>query len=202
VCLFTVHVGSRFSPLSCGVFLLPPLSQAFLLLVAGHGPPLLPSVARPGQFCEGFPSPTSALSAPHPLCYMSLLFLLLITQFLFFSLGGGWSVQGAMLIWPRIVCGSTTHHLAHLVVRVFPAVWARASGGSPGALLVSPFNVKWRCSVQAGGVEGSKFCLFSVALPVRCISSVSPRFHFRRHTFCFLPLATILESPPFAFCTP
>jgi hypothetical protein len=25
-----------------------------------------------------------------------------------FSLGGGWSVQGAMLLWPRLVCGSTT----------------------------------------------------------------------------------------------
>jgi hypothetical protein len=25
-----------------------------------------------------------------------------------FSRGGGWSVQGAMLIWPRVVCGSTT----------------------------------------------------------------------------------------------
>jgi hypothetical protein len=48
--------------------------------------------------------------------------------------------------------------------------------------------------VQAGGVEGSKFCLFSVALPARCVSSISPRFHFRMHTFCFLPLATILES--------
>jgi hypothetical protein len=64
----------------------------------------------------------------------------------------------------------------------------------PGALLVSPFNVKWRFSAQAGGVEGSKFCLFSVALPAKCVSSVSPRFHFRRLAFCFLPLAAILES--------
>jgi hypothetical protein len=56
------------------------------------------------------------------------------------------------------------------------------------------FNMKWRCPAQAGGVEESKFCLFSVVLPVRCVSSVSPRFYFRRHTFCFLPLAAILES--------
>jgi hypothetical protein len=68
------------------------------------------------------------------------------------------------------------------------------SGGGVGALLVSLFNVKWRCYVQAGGVEESKFCLFSVVFPVRCISSVSPRLYFRRHAFCFLPLATILES--------
>jgi hypothetical protein len=35
---------------------------------------------------------SSELRVPHPLCNVSLLFLLLITQFLFFSLGGGWSV--------------------------------------------------------------------------------------------------------------
>jgi hypothetical protein len=44
-------------------------------------------------------------------------------------------------------------------------------------------------------VEESKFCLFSVVFPLRCISSISPRFYFRRHTFCFLPLVAILESP-------
>jgi hypothetical protein len=67
------------------------------------------------------------------------------------------------------------------------------SGGT-GALLVSPFNVKWRCSAQPGGVEESKFCLFSVVFPVRCVSGISPKFYFRKHALCFLPLATILES--------
>jgi hypothetical protein len=67
--------------------------------------------------------------------------------------------------------------------------------GGRGALLVSPFDVKWRFSVLAGDVEGSKFCLFSVVLPAKCVSSVSPRFHYRRLAFCFLPLAAILESP-------
>jgi hypothetical protein len=62
-----------------------------------------------------------ALRAPCPLCYMSLLFLLLITQFLFFSLGGDRSVQGAMLIWPTVVCENTACHLAHLVVCIFPS---------------------------------------------------------------------------------
>jgi hypothetical protein len=37
-----------------------------------------------------------------------------------FSLDGGQSVQGAMLIWPRVVCGSTANRLAHLVVCIFP----------------------------------------------------------------------------------
>jgi hypothetical protein len=53
-----------------------------------------------------------------------------------------------------------------------------------------------RFSAPAGGVEGSKLCLFSVIMPAKCFSSISPRFHYRRLTFCFLPVATILESPP------
>jgi hypothetical protein len=32
-------------------------------------------------------------------------------------------------------------------------------------------------------LEGSKFCLFSMLLPAMCISSISPRFHYRRHAF-------------------
>jgi hypothetical protein len=73
--------------------------------------------------------------------------------------------------------------------------WVLASSDSMGALLVSPFNVKWRCYAQSGGVEESKFCLFWVVFPVRCISSISPRIYFKRHAFCFLPLAAILEFP-------
>jgi hypothetical protein len=66
-------------PLSCRVFLPLPLSQAFLLLVVGRSCPCLLTV--PGEI----PLPRSlALRVPHPLCYVSLLFLLLITQFLVF----------------------------------------------------------------------------------------------------------------------
>jgi hypothetical protein len=62
------------------------------------------------QFCEGFPLPLPLeLRVSRPLCYVSFLLLLLIIQFFFcFPWVGGWSVQGAMLIWPRVVCGSTT----------------------------------------------------------------------------------------------
>jgi hypothetical protein len=80
--------------------------------------------------CEGFPFlPPLVLRAPCPLCYVSFLLLLfIIWVFFLFSLGGGWSVQGSVLIWPRVFCGSTPCCLAHLVVRVFPsglgaAVW-------------------------------------------------------------------------------
>jgi hypothetical protein len=84
-----------------------------------------------------FPFPPSALRVPCPLCYVSFLLLLLIIQFFFlFFLGGGRSVQGAMLMWPRVICGSSECHLAHFVVRVFPshlgtAVW-RWRGSPPG----------------------------------------------------------------------
>jgi hypothetical protein len=54
--------------------------------------------------------------------------------------------------------------------------------------------VKWRFSAPAGDVEESKLCLFSVIMPAKCVSSFSPRFHYRRVAFCFLPLAAILES--------
>jgi hypothetical protein len=140
----------------------------------------------------GISPPPSLQHSGSPTLFAMYLFLLLIIQFLFFSLGGSRSVQGAMLICPRVVCGNTTCCLAHLVC-VFQAIWALASGGT-GALLVSLFNVKWRCYAWAGGVEESKFCLFSVFFPVGCISSVAPRFYFRKHAFCFFSLATILES--------
>jgi hypothetical protein len=44
----------------------------------------------------------------------------------------------------------------------------------------------WRC-------EGVKVLPLLMVFPARCISSVSPRFYFREHAFCFLPLVTILE---------
>jgi hypothetical protein len=91
-----------------------------------------------------------------------------------------------MLIWPRVVCGTTACRLAYL---------AELESGSMGALLVSPFNVEWGFYEQAGGVEASEFCLFLMVFPARCISSVSPRFYFRKHAFCFIPPVAILESP-------
>jgi hypothetical protein len=112
-CLFTVHVGSGSYPLSCGVLLPPPLSHAFPLLVAGRHP-LQPEPARLGRACLfSVPGrillpPSSELRAPHPLCYLSLLFLLLITQFLFFppvrvvlSWGLCWSGLGLSVGVPR-----------------------------------------------------------------------------------------------------
>jgi hypothetical protein len=110
--LFTVHVGGGSSHLSCGVFLPPPLSQAFLLLVAGRAPLLPPESLQPArlvylQFWEGFPSPNlwcSVCPTLFPACLYCSSCLLLVSLI---SPGGGQSVQGAMLLWPRLVCGST-----------------------------------------------------------------------------------------------
>jgi hypothetical protein len=144
VCLFTAHVGGGSSPLSCAVFLPLPLSHAFLLLVAGCAPRLLPSPAWPGLFIysswKDSPSPPSALRVPHPLGYVSLLFLLLITyllslllSFCFFS-RWGLVCPGGYADLAQVVCGSIVYHLAHLV-RVFPSclgagIWR--PGGPPG----------------------------------------------------------------------
>jgi hypothetical protein len=197
--LFTAHVGGVSTPLSCGVFLPLPLSQAFPLLVAGYTSPLPPETLRPAQlvylqFHEGFPSPSLQCSVPptlFPTCLYCSYCLLL--SFSFFPqwrsvCPGGYAALAQGCLWEY--CGTTKFTLS----MSSQAIWARATGGL-GALLVSPFNVKWRCSALAEGVKGSKFRLFSVVLLARCVSSVSPRFHYRRRAFCFLPLAIILESP-------
>jgi hypothetical protein len=72
------------------------------------------------QFHEGVLSPTLWSSGCPTLFAKCLFFQLLVYYSVwFFSLffpGWGWSVQGAMLIWPRVVWGSTACRLAHLVV--------------------------------------------------------------------------------------
>jgi hypothetical protein len=137
------------------------------------------SPARPSLFIYSSgrdPLPSSSeLRAPHPLCHMSLLFLLLITQFLFFSLGGGRSIHGDMLFWPRVVCGSTVYCLAHLV-HIFPSHlgagdwWPGGPSGLSVQCEVEMLCAGWRC----GGVKvlpllgglACKVCL-------QCLSKIS-----------------------------
>jgi hypothetical protein len=147
-------------------------------------------IYSPGK--DSLPPIFSAL-APHPLSHLSLLFLLLISQFLFFPQVEVGLSRGLCCSGPGLSVG--IHGTAKLTwSKSSQAIWGPVTGG-PGALLVSLFSVKWRFSAPAGGVEGSKFCLFLVILPSKGISSISPRFHYRRLAFCFLPLAAILESP-------
>jgi hypothetical protein len=183
-------------PLSCGVFLPLPLLQAFPFLVAVcvcvcHCLCLLQPACLFTVPWEIAPPLPSVLRAPHPLCYMSF-FLVAYSVFFFFpwvgvSLSKGYIDLAQGCLWEYCMPLSSPGGL-HLPKM---SVWELTSGGM-GALLVSPFDVKWECYVWAGCVEESKFCLFSVVFLVRCISSISPRFYFRKHTFCFLPLVTIL----------
>jgi hypothetical protein len=86
-CLFTAHVGSGTSPLSCGVCLPPPLLQYFPLLIAGHVPPLLPSLASFFIYSSGRDSPPpffGTQGAPPSLLCVFFFLLLLIIQFFFF----------------------------------------------------------------------------------------------------------------------
>jgi hypothetical protein len=92
-------VGGGSSPLSCGVFLPPPLSQAFPLLVAGCAPLLLLEPLWPGLTCL-FTVPGRILlshfraqdASPSLLC----VFIVLIAYYSvsLFSPSGGWFVQG------------------------------------------------------------------------------------------------------------
>jgi hypothetical protein len=163
-------------------------------------PPLLPEPLQPAwlvylQSQEGFPSP-NLRSSVHPTLFPAYLYCsyCLLLSFSFFPrwrsvCPGGYAALAQACLWEYRGTTKLTWSTSS------QAIWAPATGG-PGALLVSPFNMKWRCSALAGGVEGSKLCLFSVIMPAKCVASISPRFHYRRLAFCFLPLAAILESPP------
>jgi hypothetical protein len=169
------------------------LSCSWLLGTCPRSCPLWPGLACLFTVSGGIPLPPFSTQGAPPSLLRVFIVLIAYYSVSLFCLGQGRSVQGAMLFWPRDVCGSTTYCLAHLVVHVFPShlgagdwQWPR---GPPG------FSVQHEVEMLCTGVEGSKFCLFSVALPGRCVSSVSPKFHFRRHTFCFRSLAAILENP-------
>jgi hypothetical protein len=238
VFIYSSH-GKWVFPLSYGVFLPPPLLQAFPLLIAGpvllllltgmvvyssrgrwvfphllwSFPPsatltsfpapgcwvLLPSPSRPGLFIyssrRDFPSLLFGAQGAPPSLLCVFIVLIAYYSVSLFSPGGGWSVQGAMLIWPRVVCGNTVYHLAH-IVHVFPSRLGAGDWWQPRDPPGFSVQCEVRCYAQAGGVQGSKVCLFSVALPAKCVSSISPRSHFRRHASYFLPLATIFGINP------
>jgi hypothetical protein len=176
------------------------LLQAFLLqgCWAGAAIPALSSRLVYLQFHEGFPSPRFSAQGALPSLLPGFLLLLFIIQLVFFCFFPGWGsvcpggyvdlAQGCL--WEYCMTLSSPGGL------LLSSWWELASGGV-GALLVSPFTMEWRCYAWAGGVEGSEeleFYLFLVVFPARCTSSVSPRFYFRKHAFCFLPLVAILES--------
>jgi hypothetical protein len=148
-------------PSTLGEVTLHQLSQACVFIYSSRGkwafPPLLwsfpptttfTSLPAPGCWVcatapafsswlvvRDFPSPPLRRSG-HPTLFAACLFCCYCLLFSFFSFfpGGGQSVQGAMLIWPRVVCGSTAYHL---VVPCDPCLpkpsghWCLAARGSP-----------------------------------------------------------------------
>jgi hypothetical protein len=78
--------------------------------VAGWVPQLLPSLSTLFIYSspEGLPLPHSPELGRSTLFAMCLFFFQLLVYYsvwFLFPLGGGRSVQGAMLIWPRVVLG-------------------------------------------------------------------------------------------------
>jgi hypothetical protein len=128
-CLFTAHMGSgsspspvefsshcRFYKFSCSWFLGGALHSCLLwpacLFTVPWGIAPLPLFGTHGTL----PS------------LLYVFFVVVYYSVSLFSLGWGRSVQGAMLIWPRVVCGSIMCRFAHLVVCIFPsdlgaAIW-------------------------------------------------------------------------------
>jgi hypothetical protein len=106
---------------SCGKWVFPPLLwsfppsaalTSFQLLVAGPTPPLPPEPLQPARLVylqsqEGFPS-TNLRRSGRPTLFPKCLYCsyCLLLSFSFFP-GWGLVCQGAMLLWPRLVCGST-----------------------------------------------------------------------------------------------
>jgi hypothetical protein len=135
VTLHLLSQGCVFIYSSCGKWVFPPLLWSFppsTTLTSFPVPgckacasaPAGASLARPGLFIYSFrkdshPPLFGAQGAPPSLPRVFIVLIVYYSVFLF-CLDGGWSVQGAMLIWPRVVHGSTAYRLAHLVC-VFPS---------------------------------------------------------------------------------
>jgi hypothetical protein len=108
-----------------------------------------------------FPSPTPFWCSRCPALFATCLFCcycLLFSFFFFFPWVGVSLSRGLCWSGPGLFVGVLHTALLTLWSACCQAVWALLSGGGTGALLVSPFNLKWRWYVQAGGVEEWKFC--------------------------------------------
>jgi hypothetical protein len=105
-----------------------------------------------------------------------------------------------MLLWPRLVCGSTAVPWSSPGLRLpKPSGHWRLVAQGPSLFLHLTWSGDslYQLEVWRGQSYASSqwLCVFTVIMPAKCVCSVSPRFLYRRLTFCFLPLATILESP-------
>jgi hypothetical protein len=102
------------------------------------------------------PPPTFRAQGALPSLLRVFIVLIAYYSVSLFSLGGGQSVQGAVLIWPKVVCRSTVCRLANLVVCVLPSHldagiwwWHRIPPGFYIQHEVEMLCVGWGC----GGVK-------------------------------------------------
>jgi hypothetical protein len=109
-----------------------------------------------------------------------------------FTPGGGQSVQGAMLLWPRLVCRSTAVLQSSPGPRL-PKPYGRGRLAAPGPSLFLRLTWSGDSLRQLEVWRGHSYA-FSQWLCLQSVSPVSPRFHYRRLAFCFLPLAAILNN--------
>jgi hypothetical protein len=134
VTLHLLSLACVFVYSSCGKWVFPPLLWSF--------PPSATLTSFPAPGCWAHVSTPAGASPAHPACLFTvpgriplplfgaqcappslqhvLIALIAYYSVSLFSLGGGQSVQGTMLFWPRVVCGSTAYRLAHLV-HLFPS---------------------------------------------------------------------------------
>jgi hypothetical protein len=97
--------------------------------------------------------PPSLVYSKHSTLCAACPFQFLVYYYVLFCFlwGGGQSVHGDLLVYPRGGCGSTMFCLfAHLLVCVSQAGLELVSGGT-GALLLSQCNMAWGSFVWAGG---------------------------------------------------
>jgi hypothetical protein len=145
-----------------------------------HAPtPAGASPARPGLLIyssgRDSPPPFSTRGAP-PSLLCVLIVLIAYYSVSLFSPGGGQSVQEAMLIWPRVVCGSTVYNLAHLVC-VFPSRLGMGDWQQPGG----PPGFSVQCEVEilctgcrCGGVKVLPLLGgFAYKVCLQCLSKIS-----------------------------
>jgi hypothetical protein len=110
-------LASMFVYRSPGKWVFPPLLWSFppsatltRFPAPGHALLLLPCLARPSFFIyssvrDSPPPLFSAQGAPPFLLHVFIVLIAYYSVSLFFSLGGGQSIQGAMLIWPELSVG-------------------------------------------------------------------------------------------------
>jgi hypothetical protein len=166
-------MGSGPSPLSCGIFLPPPLLQAFLLLIAGCVPMLLPSPASlfiyrscgkwvfPPLQCS-FPPTATFTRFPAPGCWACAATLAFSSQLVYLQFHEGFPL-------PSLRCSGCVALFATCVLCCY-------------CLLFSFFFPEWGLVCPGGYADLAQGCLWEYCVWLRspcgpCLPKLSGRWH-------------------------